>query len=167
VLEHSFSDIGLFYKQETIACLWGREKFGIADISLSTLGITNFEKLVEVEGVQKIRFCLEPSGKFTLTPIFYPEIITNTSICKDYLSTGSRFCEFMPDMAVSSLFCRECIDFNLQTTILRKVKELLTARLKKFGYLININDLSWPLFEYKYADFSKFLDKQFKELNKV
>lgn len=164
------SDIGVFYRQnDSIARFWGRQKFAIADISLSRLELGSLSQLLIDEGVRKMRFCLEPCGDMLIMPIFYPsQPIASMagSTCKLDLTGKVKFCEQILEENSETSFCRECIDFNVQMCALRTLLPVLSQRLIKVGYAIRINSLSWPELEYGYPKFKAVLEQQLHEMKK-
>jgi hypothetical protein len=167
-VEQCSSDVGIFYLQHSIARFWGREKFAIADIPLSKLNIDYLDKLITEEGVQKLRFCLEPCGELLIMPIFYPQINVNNEVCKEALDGRTKFCEqILREVPRTTELCRECIDFNLQASALVNLSRYLMERLRKAEYNIHVNSLIWPELEYKYPNFKTILEHVLKEVRGV
>jgi hypoxanthine phosphoribosyltransferase len=166
VLEENTKDLDVFYYQESTANLWGRKKFAIADIPLSKLNIGKLASLLrEDEGVQKVRFFLEPSGELYIMPIFYPGFVIDNEYCHEIFTQNESLCkQFAGKVAVTEELCRECFDFNLQVLVLKDLWRILSKRLKKSGFSLKINKLSWPELEFKYIGFEKVLERVLEEL---
>jgi hypothetical protein len=165
-VEKTTSDLGIFYFQESSSLLWGRMKFAIVDIDLSKLGLKDLDSVFQTEGVQKVRFCLEPNGGLFIVPIFYPEIHTDRNSCQKIGVISSELCKELNQEIPRSLgLCRECIDFNLQISAFKAFFNLLSDRIRRSGFAINIIDLSWPELEFKYPEVTKILARSLRTIN--
>jgi len=166
-IEKITSDLGVFYPQESSCQLWKRSKFAIADIDLSKLGLKDLDSLFQIEGVQKVRFCLEPNGELFIVPIFCPETRTDRERCQNTAIIENKLCEQLrQEVPRSSELCRECIDFNLQIGAFKAFFKVLSNRIKLAGFAIHIRDFSWPELEFKYPEIAAVLDNLLKTINK-
>lgn len=167
-IKESATGIGIFYPQDSIAELWGRQKFCIADVPLSKCDLGNLGGLLtEGPGVQKMRFCLEPCGELLIMPIFYPMIDPNKCECGKALEGKTKFCEELKDIPRTDQFCRECVDFNLQMSVMRSLLPIIFERTKKAGFAVKIDSLSWPQLEYVCPHFKAILEQKTQELRKL
>lgn len=161
-------DLGLFYFEESKANLWGIMKFAVADIPLSKLNLNDFRLILREEGVQKLRFCLEPNGQLFIMPIFCPEIHIDRKVCKKALSDRTRLCEQISlDVPETSNFCRDCLNLNLQIKALESLLPPLCRRLKNEGFVINLKSLKWPELEYKYYEIRSILRDSLRRVHKA
>lgn len=160
--------LGLFYLKEPKTNLCGIMKFAIADIPLSMIGLGDLSQILREEGVQKLRFCLEPNGKLFLVPIFCPEIQVDVRICKKALRNETKLCEQVSmDAPLTSEFCRDCLNFNLQIKALESLLPILRLKLRKAGFIIKIERLSWPELEYKFHEIRSILGNTRKRIQEA
>jgi hypothetical protein len=168
VIKEGAAGIGTFYPQNSIAELWGRLKFAIADVPLSICNLGNLgDLLTEGAGVQKIRFCLEPCGEFLIMPIFCPMIDSKKCENGQALQGKIKFCEELKDIPRTDRLCRECVDFNLQICVMRNLLPNIFERTKKAGFVIKIDSLSWLQLEYAYPHFKSILNEKTQEFRKL
>lgn len=165
-IEKTTSDLGVFYFQESSSQLWNRKKFAVADIDLSKLDLKDLDLLFKKEGVQKVRFCLEPTGELLIVPIFCPETSPDKEKCRKTEIIKAKLCELVCKEVPRSLdLCRECVDFNLQVGAFKAFFNMLSNKMRLSGFAIHIMDLSWPELQFKYPEVTAILDESLKTVN--
>lgn len=151
MIEKTSSYPEIFYFVDSSAKLFGRTKFTIADIALSTIDLGDLASFFREEGVNKVRFCLEPDGQISTALIFCPEIIEDATRCRNAIPQRMRLCERLPICSRSQmLLCRDCLYLNLEAKALKWLVNTLQMRLKDTGFKVAITGLGWPELEYRY-----------------
>ncbi len=99
-----------------------------------------FQKVIEEEGVEKVRFFFHTDGKISIVPRIYPAIharLIQKKDCKNFL----RLCSYIGER--SEIVCVKCMIFAINISVLSSLRPHLITAFKESGYSIlseEIND---------------------------
>jgi hypothetical protein len=153
-IRKELEQLGSYYPlEESVCSLWGRTKFGVADLYACDYGLDAFKRYWKKEGVFKVRFCLEPNWTMYIVPIFCPEIVPPKF--RDGSECGApvdfKFCRWSESL--DEILCRDCISYGLTKAFADKFVPTFESGLQAQGYSYEISETTWPEIQLKYETF--------------